>query len=184
MYYNTEKLDLKGEIWKDVIGWEEFYKVSNLGRIKVKERIVKYFVNGDFRRDDFISQRKIIEKIRKPKLNKHTGYLMVGLNGKGKSQNVTIHSMEAKAFIGEIKKGYNVNHKDGDKLNNELQNLEIITHRENCIHAFKNGLKNNNHKVKYKGIEYYSKSEMRRQLKMSERKQNKLLKSGEIKPIT
>jgi len=59
--------------------------------------------------------------------------------------------------------------KQGNKLNNNLTNLKIITHRENCIHAFKNGLKDNNHKVAYEGIEYYSKSEMRRQLKMSEK---------------
>ena len=183
MYYNTETLDLKNEVWKDVISWEEIYMISNLGRVKIKNRNISYYVKNDPKRDTFLCPRNIKEKIRKPKLNKHTGYLMVGLNGKGKSQNVTIHSMVAKAFIGDIPRGYNANHKDGNKLNNNLTNLEIITHRENCIHAFKNGLKNNNHRVKYKDIEYYSKSEMRRVLKMSEKIQNKMIKEGSVEVL-
>ena len=181
MYYNTVDLQLEGENWKDVVGWEEFYQVSNLGRIKAKERVMFY----DRNLNRGLEKKTVYERIRKPKLNKHTGYLMVGLNGKGKSTNVTIHSMVAKAFISNYKgegkgKGLCTNHKDGNKLNNSIENLEVITQGENLRHAFKNDLIKTNHKIKYENIVYFSKAEMRRQLKISERKQNKLIAEGLI----
>ena len=180
MFYDYYNLCLENEIWKDVIEWEEFYQVSNLGRIRAKERTLIYL--------DGSIARRISEKIRKPKLNKHTGYLMVGLNGKGKTQNVTVHSIVAKAFIENyesfgIGRGKCTNHKDGNKLNNNLENLEVISVKENIKHMFENGLNPSVHSVEYEGIFYYSKAEMRRKLKMSERKQNKLIESGLIKVL-
>lgn len=182
MFYNYENLNLKDEIWKDVVGWEEFYEVSNIGRVKAKERVIEYvpFYNNAK------VKRKISEKIRKPKLNKHTGYLMVGLNGKGISVNVTIHSMVAKTFIKNFisgKKGndYCVNHKNGIKIDNRVENLEVITIKENIRHMFKNNLTTSNHKVVFNNVEYYSKAELRRCLKISEKKMNKLISEGDIK---
>ena len=157
MYYDYDKLTLKGEVWKDVVGWEKFYQVSNLGRVKTKKRIMHY----DRNRGCGIEKKTVYEKIRKPKLNKHTGYLMVGLNGKGKPKNVTIHSMVSKSFIENYPsqgkgKGKCTNHKDGNKLNNNLENLEVVTVAENVRHMFKNKLSTSNHVVKYNGVEYYS----------------------------
>lgn len=182
MFYNYYDLQLENEVWKDVVGWEEFYQVSNFGRVKAKERINYY----DLNLGRGVQPKKISEKIRKPKLNKHTGYLMVGLNGRGKSQNVTIHSMVAKAFIENYTsngagKGKCTNHKDGNKLNNILSNLEVITAKENIKHMFENGLTGTIHSVEYEGVFYYSKSEMRRKLNVSERKQNKMIEQGLIK---
>lgn len=179
MFYNTTDLVLKGEIWKDVVGWEEFYQVSNMGRVKVKGRVMFY----DRNLGRGIEKKTIYEKIRKPKLNKHTGYLMVGLNGKWKATNTTIHSMVAKAFINNYKgegkgKGLCTNHKDGNKLNNKVENLEVIKIADNVRHMFLNNLTTSNHKIKYNGIEYFSKAEMRRQLKISEEKQRKLIAEG------
>jgi hypothetical protein len=179
MYYNTTDLCLGDEIWKDVVGWEEFYQVSNFGRVKAKERVMFY----DRNRGCGIEKKTVYERIRKPKFNKHTGYLMVGLNGKGKSVNVTVHSMVAKAFIfnyiGEGKgKGLCTNHKDGNKLNNNLENLEVIKIADNVRHMFNNGLTTSNHKIKYNGVEYFSKAEMRRRLNISWEKQIKLIAEG------
>lgn len=179
MYYNTVDLQLEGEIWKDVVDWEQFYQVSNLGRIKTKTRIMFY----DRNLNRGVEKKTIYEKIRKPKLNKHTGYLMVGLNVKGKSTNVTVHSMVAKAFINNYKgegkgKGLCTNHKDGNKLNNSIENLEVVTQGENLRHAFKNDLIKTNHKIKYENIVYFSKSEMRKALNISEEKQRKLIAEG------
>ena len=179
MYYNTEDLCLDGEVWKDVVDWEEFYQISNMGRVKAKKRVMFY----DRGRGCGIEKKTVYERIRKPKLNKHTGYLMVGLNGKGKPENVTIHSMVARAFVLDYKgegigKGMCTNHKDGDKLNNTPENLEVIKIADNVRHMFRNNLSTTNHKIKYDGIEYYSKAEMRKQLNISERKQNKLIKDG------
>ena len=179
MFYNTTELNLKGEIWKDVVGWEEFYQVSNMGRVKAKERVMYY----DRNRGCGIEKKTVYERIRKPKLNKHTGYLMVGLNGKGKTTNVTIHSMVAKAFIENYKgegrgKGLCTNHKDGNKLNNSIENLEVIPIAENVRHMFYNGLTTSNHKIIYQNVVYFSKAEMRKALNISERKQKKLISEG------
>lgn len=104
------------EKWKDVKGFEGFYQVSNLGRIK-----------------SFCRKKPIILK---PKI-KENGYLEVCLFGKSQY----VHRLVVVAFISEIKKGLNVNHKDGIKGNNNLNNLEIVTISENLLHAFRNGLR-------------------------------------------
>lgn len=80
----------------------------------------------------------------KRKLFKSSGYFRVSLDGK----NYLIHRLVASNFIAEIPKGYIVNHKDGDKTNNNINNLEIITYSENSKHAISNGLKQN-----FKGAE-------------------------------
>lgn len=179
MYYNTEDLCLDGEVWKDVVDWEEFYQVSNMGRVKVKERVMFY----DRNLGNGIEKKTVYEKIRKPKLNKHTGYLMVGLNGKGKCTNLTIHSMVARAFIADYRgegkgNGFCTNHKDGNKLNNFENNLEVIRIADNVRHMFLNNLTTTNHKIKYNENTYYSKSEMKRSLGVSESKLKKLIKDG------
>lgn len=182
MFYNYKELNLKNEIWKNVNDWEDFYQISNFGRVKVKQRTNYY----DLNLGKGIQPKNISEKIRKPKLNKRTGYLIVGLNGKGKSKNVTIHSMVARAFIENYKpegigKGKCVNHKDGNKLNNNVENLEVISFKENSIHAFKIGLRKDNIVTVYNGNVYYSRAEMRRTLKIGNKNQNKLLNGQPVK---
>lgn len=167
------------EIWKDVVGWEGYYLVSNLGQVKSKERVMFY----KFAKNKVETEKKVKEKIRKQKFNKSTGYMMINLNKDGFMKCETVHSMVAKAFIGTYEKGYTVNHKDGNKLNNNLENLEIITHRENCFHAFKNNLKSNNHKLFYENKEYYSKAEFRRETKIPEKRMNKMIEQGLIKVL-
>jgi hypothetical protein len=68
------------------------------------------------------------------------GYMIVGLHQNGKRVNQLVHRLVAEAFIGKIENGLEVNHKDGDKLNNRVENLEIVTKSENCKHAIKTGL--------------------------------------------
>lgn len=98
------------EEWKDVVGYEGRYEVSNLGRIKNKE-----------------------DKILVPQLTR-TGYYKVTLfNGKKKGK--LIHRLVMEAFVGQSE--LQVNHKDFNKINNQLSNLEYTTSREN-IHHFRN----------------------------------------------
>jgi len=172
------------EVWKDVVGWEEFYQISNFGRVKVKQRIMHYDKNVG----RGVEKKTVNEKIRKQKFNKHTGYMMVGLNGKGKSKNMTVHSMVAKAFIKKYKaegigKGLCTNHKDGDKLNNNLENLEVVTVKENIRHMFETGLSTTNIKVRYEGVVYYSKAKLMRETKLSERKVKKMISAGTIEVV-
>ena len=101
--------------------------------------------NGDIKRADgvvnFGSQiRPVGGKILSPK-TKSNGYKEVNLmieRNKGVSKYV--HRIIATTFLGEIPKGFNINHKDGNKSNNNLDNLEIVSFSENIKHAYRNGL--------------------------------------------
>lgn len=68
------------------------------------------------------------------------GYREVVLSDGNRRRNVRVHRLVAEEFIGECPSGMQVNHKDGDKLNNELSNLEYITGTANIHHAFTTGL--------------------------------------------
>lgn len=86
----------------------------------------------------------ISKKLNKPRklFPNNAGYLMANYRKDGKVYNYYIHRLVAEAFIGEIPKGMAINHKDGNKLNNDVSNLEIVTYSENIRHADKTGLRN------------------------------------------
>lgn len=109
------------EIWKDVAGYEGYYQVSNLGRVKSLFRMVE--VNkGVF--------KLVPEKIIATHLDQ---YLTVCLMKRGDKKTHKVHKLVAIAFLDHIPNGreYVINHKDFNKQNNCLSNLEIITHRAN-----------------------------------------------------
>lgn len=110
---------MKKEQWKDILGYQGDYQVSSKGNIK-----------------SFKSDKAVLLK---PKLNKQ-GYLVVKLSNKGKAKSVRVHRLVAYAFCKGYKKGLQVNHIDGNKLNNYFKNLEWCTQSENCLHAYKLGL--------------------------------------------
>lgn len=117
---------IENEIWKDVPNYEGYYKISNYGRVKSLERRRKGTRNGV----DFFMVNK--ERILKPIINTN-GYLMVNLN-KGIATPMRIHQLVAMAFLNHIPNGYNgliVNHINGNKLDNNLINLELVTARYN-----------------------------------------------------
>lgn len=118
------------EVWRDVKWYEGFYKVSNLGRIKSVERRIK--LRGSY-------ERLYESKIMKCKVSKD-GYYTIGLRMRGKREWKRIHRLVAEAFI-ENPLGYEVvNHIDGNKLNNNVDNLEWCTIEYNNNHAKENGL--------------------------------------------
>jgi hypothetical protein len=129
-------MDNKEEIWRDVIGYEGFYKVSNLGRIKSIDRIIPHSHSGCM---------TFKERIIKPAKNKG-GYLIVILNKRGKTIAKTLHRLIAISFINNDEKKPQINHLNGDKLDNCVNNLEWCTQSENQIHAFKLGLNKGSHK--------------------------------------
>lgn len=119
--------------WKDIPGLEGFYQVSNTGLIKSLDRIVDRSNNrGTF-------QWRYRGKVIKPRLSAW-GYFQVTLYGGVKIQPY-VHILVASAFIGVIPDGYDVNHKDGNKQNNNHLNLEIVTKSDNNKHAYTSGLK-------------------------------------------
>lgn len=120
--------ELQSEEWLPVVGYEGLYEVSNLGR-------VKSLGNSKSRKEKILKQQ-----IR-------NGYLSVELSKKHqKTKKFFVHRLVAIAFIPNPKNKETVNHENGDKLENRLENLNWMTRKENIAHAYETGLikKNNN----------------------------------------
>lgn len=81
-------------------------------------------------------------KKRKTFIN-NCGYEMVTYTSKEGTKNFYVHHLVAKYFVGNRPKGYAINHIDGNKQNNSVENLEYVTYKENIAHADKNGLRKN-----------------------------------------
>ena len=124
----------KKEIWKDIIGYEGLYQVSDLGNIKSLSRIK--FVNGKY---PIITKDKIL----KFKTDKD-GYELVGLYKNGVESKKRVHRLVAVAFIPNPKNKPDVNHKNGIKKDNRASELEWCTKKENTNHAILLGLMNVN----------------------------------------
>lgn len=119
------------EIWKTVDEYEGYYQVSNLGRVKSIERIVHRIKDGQ--------KQTVKERILKPFLG-NRGYYTVRLTIDGRGRTVQLHGLVAKAFVQNVHNFPVVNHKDGNKLNNNASNLEWTTQKENIRHAWEIGL--------------------------------------------
>ena len=107
------------EIWKPVIGYEKFFEISNLGQLK---RI--HFgkgVKGQF-------PKGYVTKFGYHRYSFHTNKI---------HESKSTQKLVAEAFIGPRPKGKEINHKDGNKLNNYVDNLEYVTPKENVQHAIR-----------------------------------------------
>jgi hypothetical protein len=118
------------EIWKDVVGYEGLYQISSFGNVRSLEREV--WSNNQWGKYLRYCPAKTLKNVLHP-----NGYYRVDLCGKLHSN----HHLVAIAFIGCQPDKKEVNHKDGDKLNNHFINLEWVTKSENIRHADKNGLR-------------------------------------------
>lgn len=108
------------EIWKDIKGFEGLYQISNLGKVKSLSKYKKHSYN---------SIAFLKEKILKPlDIN---GYQRVILRKDNKSFNKFIHQLVAEMFIDNPKNYKEVNHKDENKTNNRVDNLEWCSHKYN-----------------------------------------------------
>lgn len=120
------------ETWKEIPGYNGKYLISNLGNVMSKN-----FLGTGI--DRLLTLKK-----------HHSGYIFVRLsNGsRNRQKNHTIHTLVAKAFIPNPLNKKCVNHIDGNKANNRVDNLEWVTHKENTEHAIRTGLRDphkNNH---------------------------------------
>lgn len=117
------------EIWKDIPGYEGYYQVSNTGRVRCVERIVPHN-----QKDGSCVMRKL--KPRIIKLDNNTNnYFIVRLHKCGHVKTITVHRLVALMFIPNPLKKRTINHKDGNRQNNNVNNLEWCTHSENSLHA-------------------------------------------------
>ncbi len=118
------------ETWADVKGYENYYRVSSFGRVKSLERVV---VHGDGTRT--IKETMLVNIL-------DNGYNHVSLSVQGRATKIRVHRIVATAFIPNCNNKDTVNHIDGNKTNNNVNNLEWATIGENIRHAHKTGLTN------------------------------------------
>ena len=125
-----EPLTLEGEIWKPVVGYEEFYDVSNLGRVRNKG-----WRHGQRRSNVIIKQR--IQR---------GGYISVKLSKDKKRRSFLVHRLVYEAFNrtlpkfefkgkGHCDEVWEINHIDENKQNNRIENLELVTKTQNIRHG-------------------------------------------------
>lgn len=107
-----------GEVWKDIPGFEGYYQVSSLGRVRSMDRTSK-----DFKGEG----RKIKGRIRKPIRAGGWGraYLYITLTAGGRRARDYVHRLVVRAFLGEIPNGYDVHHVNAPTTDNRLENLAI-----------------------------------------------------------
>lgn len=115
------------EEFRDVPGYEGYYQVSDLGRVKSLSRVVK----GRW------GFNNIKEYMLTNSINKK-GYYRVGFSKDGIIKSHKVHILVAIAFLGHISNDLVVDHIDNDKSNNRLDNLQLITQRENSSKDQKN----------------------------------------------
>lgn len=125
--------DLPGEVWKDILGLEGKYACSNFGRIKSFGRYQYFGVNYSKKR--YLNERILKQRCRTD------GYFCVQLPDKKRKQKPhLVHIIIARTFYNNYDYSLVVNHIDGNKKNNNINNLEIVTTRENNLHALYTGL--------------------------------------------
>lgn len=114
------------EIWKDIVGYEGLYQVSNLGRVKSLPKMVGF--------------RSQSEKLTAIFADKH-GYHKTNLYKNHTHKQAYVHILVAQAFVPNGSNKPQINHIDGDKSHNFVENLEWCTASENVVHAYSTGLK-------------------------------------------
>ena len=122
------------EIWKEIKGYESIYEISNKGNIRTA------FGKKTFSTKDGIKTWK--QKVLKQKLDKKTNSYKIALCKDRQSKTYLIARLVAYTFYNQDYNNHSktVNHIDGNRLNNKLENLEIVTQKENVRHALLNNL--------------------------------------------
>lgn len=122
------------EVWKNAVGLPG-YQISNLGRFKSLDREI---------------QNKMgVMRTYKGRILRHSitrkGYLLASASFNNKQVGCGVHRVVAKAFIENPDNYPQVNHLDGNKKNNNVENLEWCNNSQNCLHAHATGLRNSEH---------------------------------------
>lgn len=124
---------MEEEIWKSIIGYQEYYEVSNLGRIRSLDRLVNHSSGNSL----------VLRRGKIKKLSCRHDYLQCCLWKDNTEENKDVHRFVAMAFIPNPENKPFVNHKNGTKWDNRAINLEWTTEAENTRHAIEMGLMDN-----------------------------------------
>lgn len=136
MYGNIIRGDSMKEIWKPIKNYEGLYEVSNTGKVKSLKRTVKSYNDWDRTFNEKIltlHSSKLTKRHPKPMYH-------VELWKDNKRKVMMIHRLVAETFIPNPDGKPQVNHIDGNRKNNCVDNLEWVTNQENSQHAYKTGL--------------------------------------------
>ena len=151
------------EIWKDIQGFEGMYQVSNLGSIR-----------------SIIKKPFLAMVLAKDK----TGYLSVQFSVKGKKYRHRVHRLVALSFIDNVYGSPVINHKDGDKRNNRVNNLEWTTYRDNAVHAMRIGLSPKGEKSSLSKLKEKDVIDIRRMWKLKQKTQGEMAEIFSIDQTT
>lgn len=112
------------ETWLPIKGYEHLYEVASTGRVRSVDRMVLNTRTGRCypKGGAYMHPTKAAN-----------GYMVVNLKGRTKY----VHRLVVEAFVGSIPPKMDINHKNGNRTDNNLQNLEICTRRENILHSFR-----------------------------------------------
>jgi HNH endonuclease/NUMOD4 motif len=149
------------EEWKDVVGYEGISRVSTLGRVFNYER---RWVTGK-------GTKRIYPDNEVPQSVNGPGYLYVQLRKNNKQKKIVVHRLVAIAFIPNPLNKREVNHKNGIKTDNNVNNLEWVSSKENSIHAVRTGLR-----VAPKGVNHGS-------VKLTEEEVRYIIRSNESSAV-
>lgn len=120
------------EIWRDIPDYEGIYQASSHGQIRT--------VEGKVTSNKRYGARHWKSRVLKGRGSNPTTGKRVSLWKDGKSKDFLVARLVALTFLGEPKEGFTVNHKDGNRFNNMLENLEWVSLGDNIRHGFKTGL--------------------------------------------
>lgn len=122
-------------IWSEIENYEGMYEISSTGIVRSKNRLVtRTYQNGK------VVTQPILGQNIKLTINTYSGYLECNLCKDGQTKTKSVHRLVAQAFLPNPDNKPAVNHKDGNKLNNDVNNLEWVTAKENTAHAIQTGL--------------------------------------------
>lgn len=131
--------------FKDIKGYEGLYQISKCGIVKSLERKVK-------------NSKKGYRIIKEKEISNHistSGYKVFRLYRDQKCEHKSCHRLIYENFIGELKEGLVINHINENKLDNRIENLEQITHKENCNYGSTQVSKKGKNNYRYKHYSFY-----------------------------